>query len=92
MWILVNFKYMDDELTPIEQCQVILGEHFESYLIVAADKPHECEVEYNNSFAALGLSTVAHKVVSDALLPSDDYELDIEWDDDLDDDDSYEDF
>ncbi len=92
MRLLVNFKYMDDELTPIEQCQVILGEHFESYLIVAADKPHECEVEYNNSFAALGLSTVAHKVVSDALLPSDDYGVDIEWEEDCDDEDSYEDF
>tara|TARA_R110000787_G_scaffold124803_1_gene235838 strand:- start:226 stop:477 length:252 start_codon:yes stop_codon:yes gene_type:complete len=83
---------MDDELTPIEQCQVILGEHFENYLIVAADKPHECEVEYNNSFAALGLAAIANKVVTDALLPSEDYEVDIEWDEDLDDEDSYEDF
>tara|TARA_X000001382_G_C3110687_1_gene159787 strand:- start:389 stop:640 length:252 start_codon:yes stop_codon:yes gene_type:complete len=79
---------MKDELTPIEQCQIILGEHFENYLIVASDKPHECDVEYNNSFAALGLAAIARKVVTEGLLPSADNDVDIVWEDDLDDEDT----
>lgn len=90
-----DFKYMDkdtspSELTPIEQAQTILGEHFENYLIVASNNPHECDIEYNNSFAALGLSKIAHKVVTDGLIPGADNDVDIVWDDELDDEDTKE--
>jgi DNA helicase HerA-like ATPase len=81
---------MDGELTPIEQAKAILGEHFENYLIVATDNPHECDVEYNNSFAALGLANIAHKVISEGLLPTPDNDVDIVWEEDLDEDDSSE--
>jgi hypothetical protein len=81
---------MDEELTPIQQAQIILGEHFENYLIVASDSPHECDVEYNNSFAAIGLANIAKKVVTEGLIPTPDNDVDIVWEEDLDDDDSNE--
>ena len=78
---------MDDEITPLEQAQGILGEHFENYIIVVASEPHECEIEYNNSFAALGLLNTAHKIIADGLIPtSDENDVDIAWDDEFDDD------
>tara|TARA_B100001769_G_scaffold42412_1_gene29575 strand:+ start:23847 stop:24104 length:258 start_codon:yes stop_codon:yes gene_type:complete len=84
---------MDEEeellLTPIEQAQAILGEHFENYLIVASSKPHECDVEYNNSFAAIGLCDIAQKVITEGLLPSAENEVDIVWDDDIDEEEDF---
>jgi hypothetical protein len=80
----------EEILTPLEQAQAILGEHFENYLIVASKRPHECDVEYNNSFAALGLCDVASKVLKDGLLPNVDNNLDIVWEEDIDDEDSTE--
>ena len=77
---------MDDEITALEQAQCILGEHFENYVVVVSNKPHECETEYNNSFAAMGLFSTAHKIISDTLIPTNgENDVDIAWEDDCDD-------
>lgn len=77
---------MDDEITALEQAQSILGEHFENYVVVVSNEPHECTTEYNNSFAAMGLLSTAHKIISDTLIPTnDENDVDIAWDDDCDD-------
>lgn len=74
--------------TPLEQAASVLGEHFDNYVIAVSNKPHECEVEYNNSFAAIGLLKTCEKIVDQGIFPTidsdDDYE--IVWEDDDDED------
>jgi hypothetical protein len=54
-------------MDPLKDAVTLLGEHFEHYLIVVAKEPHECEVEYNNSFAAKGLIDTASKIIDNHL-------------------------
>ncbi len=77
---------------PLQQAKAILGEHYDNYVIIVNEHPHECELEYNNSFAAHGLLTWAKNSIDNFYCESQDDEEDIEivWDED--DEDSQEDF
>ena len=68
-----------------ETAYASLVEHYENVVIIVSNDPHECNVEYNNAFAARGLLDSARKVIDNNLDDgkSDDY--DIVWDDDEDD-------
>jgi hypothetical protein len=80
--------------TPFEQAKAILGEHFENYVIIVNPDSHECELEYNNAFAAQGMLMWA-KYTLDSFYTDDQIDLDTEiiWDDDEEDDtDPLEDF
>tara|TARA_B100001123_G_C14812277_1_gene828815 strand:- start:132 stop:410 length:279 start_codon:yes stop_codon:yes gene_type:complete len=80
-------------MDPLEHAVAQLGEHFDHYLIVVSTEPHECLVEYDNSFAALGLLNTAAKIIDKQLdTGSLSVRLEEEEEDDEDEeDDAYED-
>jgi len=51
----------------IEKLTAILGEHYENYVIIAADGKHSAKLAYNDYFAAKGLLSVAKKTVDDSV-------------------------
>ena len=82
-------------MTPLEQAQAILGEHYRNYVIIAQpeDFPHSFEFVCSDSFATTGLlveSIKYHEAVMNSFqLSEDDFEW-VEVDDD--DEDIDEDF
>lgn len=77
--------------TPFEQVKAILGEHFDNYVVIINEDPHECELEYNNAFAAKGmLEWAKNNIDSYYAEDHDDDNTEFIWDDD--DDESQADF
>ncbi len=74
-------------MTPLEQAQALLGEHYRNYVIIAQpeDFPHSFEFVCSDSFATTGLlveSIKYHEAVMNSFhLCEDDFEW-VEVDDD----------
>lgn len=74
-------------MTPLEQAQALLGEHYRNYVIIAQpeDFPHSFEFVCSDSFATTGLlveSIKYHEAVMNSFqLSEDDFEW-VEVDDD----------
>jgi hypothetical protein len=74
-------------MTPLEQAQALLGEHYRNYVIIAQpeDLPHSFEFACSDSFATTGLlveSIKYHEAVMNSFqLSEDDFEW-VEVDDD----------
>tara|TARA_R100000278_G_scaffold29924_2_gene27543 strand:- start:540 stop:779 length:240 start_codon:yes stop_codon:yes gene_type:complete len=70
-------------VSPLEYASAILGEHYEHFVVAVATTPHECEVEYDNSFSAIGLLKTCEKIVDANLDPTTkDEDAEIIWDED----------
>jgi len=54
-------------MSDIEKITAALGEHYENYVVIAADGKHSAKLAYNDYFAAKGLLDVAKKTVDDSL-------------------------
>ena len=68
-------------MTPLEQAQALLGEHYRNYVIIAQpeDFPHSFEFVCSDSFATTGLlveSIKYHEAVMNSFQLSED---DFEW-------------
>ena len=68
-------------MTPLEQAQALLGEHYRNYVIIAQpeDFPHSFEFVCSDSFATTGLlveSIKYHEAVMNSFHLSED---DFEW-------------
>ena len=67
--------------SPFKQAQAILGEHYDNYVIIVNEYPHECEVEYNNAFAAVGMLNWATKTIDNYFTDvHSEEETEIDWD------------
>lgn len=73
----------------IEEAKAILGEHFEHYVIIVNTDKHECQIEYDNSFAAKGLLDIGTKTVDNYLQLDFTDDADIIWDEDESDSDDF---
>lgn len=84
-------------MTPLEQAQALLGEHYRNYVLIVQpeDAPHSFDMASSDPFATTGLLIESMKYhdafMNTFQLSEDDFEW-VEVDDDDDDEDIDEDF
>jgi len=81
-------------MTPLEQAQALLGEHYRNYVIIVQteEAPHTFDMTSSDLFATTGLlieSMKYHEAFMNTFQLSDD---DFEWVEEEDDEEDYDDF
>ena len=81
-------------MTPLEQAQALLGEHYRNYVLIVQteEAPHTFDMAASDPFATTGLlveSIKYHEAFMNTFQTSDD---DFEWVEEDDDEEDYDDF
>ena len=81
-------------MTPLEQAQTILGEHYRNYVLIVQteEAPHTFEIAASDPFATTGLlieSVKYHEAFMNTFQTSED---DFEWVEEDDEEEDYDDF
>ena len=85
-------------MTPLEQAQALLGEHYRNYVLIVQpeDAPHSFDMASSDPFATTGLlveSIKYHEAFMNTFeLSDDDFEWVDEWVEEDDDEEDYDDF